>query len=126
MLAATKLMAFIPTRDFARARSFFEGTLGLKVLSQDDFAMVLDANGTRIRVTQVGDFQPQKFTILGWQVPNIEQAVSEMSGKGVKFEIYNFPGQDNRGIWTAPGGDKVAWFKDPDGNVLSVSQHQNP
>ena len=85
--------------------------------------MVFDANGIMLRVVKAGKFTPQQFTVLGWEVSDIGAIVSALAKKGVKFEKYGMPGQDERGIWSAPGGAKVAWFKDPDGNVLSVSQH---
>ena len=123
MLGSHKIMAFAPTLDANKARSFYEGVLGLRVLSQDNFALVLDANGIMLRVTSVPPgFKPQQFTILGWQVPDIAKAVSELRQKGVQFESYALPRQDAQGIWTAPSGAKVAWFKDPDGNILSLTQ----
>ena len=123
MLGSTRIMAFIPTRDTTKARSFYEGSLGLRFVSEDQFALELDANGIMVRVTKVPEFKPQQFTILGWEVPNIKEALSDLEERGVSFEKYGLGGQDSRGIWAAPGGAKVAWFKDPDGNVLSVSQH---
>jgi catechol 2,3-dioxygenase-like lactoylglutathione lyase family enzyme len=123
MLGTTNIVAFLPTTDYARARAFFEGVLGLRVVSLDDFALVLDANGIMLRVTKVGEHKPWPFTILGWQVSDIEDKAAALAGRGVRFERYGFPGQDDAGIWTAPSGDKVAWFKDPDGNTLSLSQH---
>jgi catechol 2,3-dioxygenase-like lactoylglutathione lyase family enzyme len=123
MLGSQKIVAFVPTRDTEKARAFYEGVLGLKFLKDDGFAMVLDANGTMIRVAKVPDLTPAQFTILGWQVSGIEKVVAELQVKGVRFEIFGFFKQDELGIWTAPTGDKVAWFKDPDGNVLSVSEH---
>lgn len=122
MLGSKKLVAFVPTRDSEKARSFYVGTLGLRFVSEDPFALVLEAKGAIVRVAKVPEYKPQQFTILGWEVPDIHEAVSQLQRKGVRFEIYGFDGQDERGIWTAPGGTKVAWFKDPDGNVLSVSQ----
>lgn len=123
MLASTKLMAFAPTRDANRARQFYEGVLGLRVLSLDDFALALDANGITLRVTIVpAGFKPQQFTVLGWEVPDIAKIVSILKQKGVQFESYGLPTQDSDGIWSAPGGTRVAWFKDPDGNILSLSQ----
>jgi catechol 2,3-dioxygenase-like lactoylglutathione lyase family enzyme len=123
MLASHKIMAFAPTVDANKARPFYEGVLGLRVLSQDNFALALDANGIMLRVTNVPpNFKPQAFTILGWQVPDIAKSVSELKQKGVHFESYGLPTQDGEGIWTAPGGAKVAWFKDPDGNILSLTQ----
>ena len=123
MLRSHKIMAFAPTLDANKARPFYEGILGLDVLSQDNFALALDANGIMLRVTNVPpSFKPQPFTILGWQVPEIAKSVSDLKEKGVRFEMYGMPTQDADGIWTAPGGAKVAWFKDPDGNLLSLTQ----
>jgi len=124
MLGNTPIIGFIPTLDFDKARAFYVDVLGLRFVDNDGFAMVLDANGTMIRVAKVQpDFKPAQFTILGWQVSEIEKVVSALTEKGVVFERYGFFEQDPLGIWSAPGGAKVAWFKDPDGNVLSVSQH---
>jgi catechol 2,3-dioxygenase-like lactoylglutathione lyase family enzyme len=122
MLTHSPLIAFIPTKDAARARSFYE-TLGLRFISDDSFAIVMDANGTMVRVVRVEDFTPFPFTILGWQVDDIHKTVAEMTGKAVKFTRYPFLEQSADGVWTAPGGAKVAWFTDPDGNTLSISQH---
>ena len=124
MLGNTEIMAFVPTLDFDKARAFYEGVLGLRFVSNDGFAMVLDANGITVRVAKVqGDFKPAVFTILGWKVSDIESIVAALQKRGVGFERFGFFEQDALGIWTAPTGDKVAWFKDPDGNTLSVSQH---
>jgi len=123
MLSSNKIVAFVPTKDPAKARSFYEGVLGLRFVKDDGFAMVLDANGIMIRVAKAPEFKPAPFTILGWQVSEIEKVVAALHEKGVHLEIFGFLEQDKLGIWTAPSGDKVAWFKDPDGNVLSVSQH---
>jgi len=124
MLNDKKIVAFVPTRDFDQSRSFYEGVLGLRFVANDGFAMVLDANGTMIRVSKVqGEFKPAGFTILGWEVTGIETVVAGLTGKGAVFERFSFFEQDELGIWTAPSGDKVAWFKDPDGNTLSVSEH---
>jgi catechol 2,3-dioxygenase-like lactoylglutathione lyase family enzyme len=123
MLGTDRIVAFVPTSDYARARAFFEGKLGLRFVSQDDFALVLDANGLMLRVTKVRNHQPAEFTILGWEVKGIEEKVAALTKAGVSFERFGFLQQDAHGVWTAPGGDKVAWFKDPDGNVLSLSEH---
>jgi catechol 2,3-dioxygenase-like lactoylglutathione lyase family enzyme len=123
MLGSHNIMAFAPTLDANKARPFYESVLGLRVLSQDNFALALDANGIMLRVTNVPpSFKPQPFTTLGWQVPDIAKSVSELKQKGVRFESYGMPAQDADGIWTAPGGAKVAWFKDTDGNILSLTQ----
>jgi catechol 2,3-dioxygenase-like lactoylglutathione lyase family enzyme len=123
MLGAVNIIAFVPTRDPGRARSFYEGVLGLRFVKDDGCALVLDANGIMIRVAKVPEFKPAQFTILGWQVSEIGKVVTALQEKGVHFEIFGFLEQDKLGIWTAPSGDKVGWFKDPDGNVLSVSEH---
>ncbi len=123
MLGDKEIVGFVPTRDFEKSRTFYEGVLGLRFLRNDGFAMVLEANGVKVRVAKVPDFKPHAFTILGWQVPDIEAIVTALQARGVHFERFGFFEQDALGIWTAPSGDKVAWFKDPDGNIHSVSQH---
>ncbi len=123
MLGSTSIVAFVPIKDADKARSFYEGLIGLRFLKDDGFALVFDANGTMVRMAKVPQFTPAPFTILGWQVKEIEKVAAELQGKGVIFECFGFFKQDDLGIWTAPTGDKVAWFKDPDGNILSVSQH---
>ena len=122
MLGSIDIVAFVPTKDAVKARAFYEGVLGLRFVKDDGFALVLDANGIMVRVAKA-QFTPAPFTILGWQVADIEKMVAALQEKGVTFERFGFFEQDALGIWTAPSGDKVAWFKDPDGNVLSVSQH---
>jgi catechol 2,3-dioxygenase-like lactoylglutathione lyase family enzyme len=123
MLGTTNIIAFVPTRDADKARAFYEGVLGLRFIKDDGFALVFDANGIMVRVAKGQQFTPASYTILGWEVSDIENEVRSLQKKGVHFEIFGFFKQDDLGIWTAPTGDKVAWFKDPDGNILSVSQH---
>jgi catechol 2,3-dioxygenase-like lactoylglutathione lyase family enzyme len=124
MLGSINIVAFVPTRDAGKARAFYEGVLGLRFVNDDGFALVFDANGIMVRVATVQpQFTPAQFTILGWQVTGIKKVVAELQGKGVQFERYGFLEQDPLGIWTTPTGEKVAWFKDPDGNILSLSQH---
>jgi len=123
MLGSTDIVAFVPIKDSERARAFYEGVLGLRFVKDDGFALVLKANGIMVRAAKMKEFTPAQFTILGWQVSDINQVVRELAARGVHFEIFGFFKQDELGIWTAPTGDKVAWFKDPDGNILSVSQH---
>jgi catechol 2,3-dioxygenase-like lactoylglutathione lyase family enzyme len=122
MLGSIDIVAFVPTKDADKAKAFYVGVLGLQFVKDDGFALVLDANGIMVRVAKA-QFTPAPFTILGWQVPDIAKMVTALQAKGVQFERFGFFEQDELGIWTAPTGDKVAWFKDPDGNVLSVSQH---
>jgi len=123
MLGSTNIVAFVPIKDSGKARAFYEGVLGLRFVKDDGFALVLEANGIMVRAAKMKEVTPAQFTILGWQVSDIEQVVRGLAAKGVHFEIFGFFKQDELGIWTAPTGDKVAWFKDPDGNILSVSQH---
>ena len=124
MLASAKLMGVLFTKDYDRARSFFENQLGFQFVSLDQFALVMKAGETSIRIVKMPSFVPAQATVLGWQVENIEAVVDWLTKRGVAFEKYPFVQDRERGIWTAPGGDKVAWFKDADGNILSVSQHQ--
>jgi len=123
MLKTAKIIAFVPIRNSKRSRSFYEGVLGLRFLNDDPFAMLMDSNGVRVRLAKVPVFTPAEFTVMGWDVADVQKTVTGLQKKGVSFE--RFPGmeQDKLGIWSAPSGAKVAWFKDPDGNVLSVSQH---
>jgi catechol 2,3-dioxygenase-like lactoylglutathione lyase family enzyme len=123
MLSSHKLMAFVATRDAARAKEFYGGVLGLRFVTDDGFALVFDANGTTVRIATVRELNPPPYTVLGWQVDDIEGAVKELTAAGVVFERYGIFPQDELGIWEAPGGVRVAWFKDPDGNTLSLSQH---
>ena len=123
MLGANKIVAFVAVTDYAKARAFYETTLGLKFISQDNFALVMEGDGTRIRMAKVPNHQPVPFTVLGWEVSDIEKKVAELQSSGVAFERYPWLPKDGLPIWAAPGGDKVAWFKDPDGNVLSLAQH---
>jgi catechol 2,3-dioxygenase-like lactoylglutathione lyase family enzyme len=123
MLGSTNIVAFVPIKDPDKARAFYEGVIGLRFVKDDGFALVFDANGIMVRMARVQQFTPMPFTILGWQVKEIEKIAAELQAKGVPFERFGFFKQDDLGIWTAPTRDKVAWFKDPDGNMLSISQH---
>jgi predicted enzyme related to lactoylglutathione lyase len=123
MLESAKICAFVQVKDRENAKEFYVNVLGLKYLSEDPFALVVESNGTKIRIGEMPEVEPAKVTVLGWEVNDIEQAVSDLVSRGVQLQIYGFKGQDSRGIWTAPSGDKVAWFTDPSGNVLSVAQH---
>ncbi len=121
MLADAAFTGFIPVRDLATARAFYAGTLGLRVVDESPFALALDAGGTMLRVTPAPELTPRPFTIAGWQVPDIDAAVRALAGRGVAFTRYDGMAQDDLGIWTTPGGDRVAWFTDPDGNTLSLT-----
>jgi len=122
MLTYKKLKAFVPTVKPNEAKSFYKDILGLKLLSEDNFALEFDANGTLLRVTIVQDFKPHPFTILGWNVDDIDAVIKQLNDKNIYCERYDFFEQDKFGIWTSPNGSKVAWFKDPDGNVLSLTE----
>jgi catechol 2,3-dioxygenase-like lactoylglutathione lyase family enzyme len=124
ILAGSNLIAFAPVTDFVKARAFYENVLGLRLIEDEKpFALVFDANGVMLRVTAVGRHTPQPFTILGWAVEEIEKTVERLVDAGVEF--LRFPGMndsDPHGIWNAPGGARVAWFHDPDNNVLSLTE----
>ena len=126
MLGSADIVAFVPTKSPDKARQFYEKTLGLRFIADDKFALVFEANGVMIRVVNISgfaDYNPPPFTILGWSVADIGKAAEGLQKKGVKLERYPGLEQDELGVWSAPGGPKVAWFKDPDGNTLSLSQH---
>ena len=124
MLASGKMIGFVPTKDAQKARTFYEGKLGFQFVSDDPFALVVRAGESTIRVAKAQDFTPAPYTVLGWEVKDIEAVVRWLQKQGVACEKYPFIEDRELGIWTAPSGDKVAWFKDPDGNVLSVGQHK--
>jgi catechol 2,3-dioxygenase-like lactoylglutathione lyase family enzyme len=123
MLASSKMIGFVPTKDSKVAREFYEGKLGFQFVSDDPFALVVRAGDSMIRIAKAKDFTPAPYTVLGWEVQSIEGIVGWLKQRGVAFEKYPFVQDQELGIWTTPSGDKVAWFKDPDGNVLSVTQH---
>lgn len=123
MLASAKVVAFLATSDAARAKAFYGEVLGLRLLSEDGFAVVFDSLGTMLRVAIVREVVPAPYTVLGWDVEDITAIVRGLTAAGVVFERYAWLQQDELGIWNSPSGTKVAWFKDLDGNVLSVSQH---
>jgi catechol 2,3-dioxygenase-like lactoylglutathione lyase family enzyme len=122
ILEAAKPTIIICTRDRARATAFYRDTLGLPVAYEDNFAAVFNIGGVTLRVSAVADFTPHEHTIVGFNVPDVQATVNALREKSVTFNIYPRFSQDDLGIWTAPGGTvHVAWFKDPDGNVLSVT-----
>jgi catechol 2,3-dioxygenase-like lactoylglutathione lyase family enzyme len=122
MLTTSDVIAFSATIDLARARTFYEGVLGLPVVDESAYACVFDANGTMLRVTAVAHVARPGYTVLGWAVTDIADAVTELESRGVAFARYDGMEQDARGVWTAPNGDRIAWFADLDGNVLSLTQ----
>jgi catechol 2,3-dioxygenase-like lactoylglutathione lyase family enzyme len=124
MLGNYNLVTFILTADATRAKAFYRDTLGLKYLSEDPFAVSFDVNGILLRLTTIEGHKPAPHTVLGWNVPDIHKTTADLAHAGVPLEKYAYLDQDENGIWTAPdGAAKVGWFKDPEGNVLSISQH---
>ncbi len=121
MLNRAQLIGFVPVRSLDQARAFYVGTLGLRPVEESPFALVVEANGTTVRLTPVTDLEPQPFTILGWSVEDIDATVDALTSAGVTFRHYEGMGQDERGIWPSPSGDRVAWFADPDDNTLSLT-----
>jgi predicted enzyme related to lactoylglutathione lyase len=120
-----RAVAFAATSDPSRAVRFYEQTLGLRLRSDDEFAIVFDAENVELRIQKVEHFTPQPFTVLGWQVADIDATAASLGQAGISFERYEWLDQDDRGVWNAPSGARVAWFKDPDGNLLSVSQYRS-
>lgn len=115
-------MAFVATREPVRAKAFYRDTLGLHLVSEDQFALVFDAAGTMLRVTTVPEVAAAKYTVLGWEVPDIVRTAKNLQKARVSLERYAGMQQDELGIWKSPSGARVAWFKDPDGNTLSITQ----
>jgi catechol 2,3-dioxygenase-like lactoylglutathione lyase family enzyme len=122
MLEPSDLIAFVPATDLGRARAFYEGVLGLPVTEQTDFACVFDSGGTMLRVTAVPAVAQPGYTVLGWRVTDITAAVRDLAAKGVAFLRFDGMNQDEDGIWATQGGDRVAWFTDPDGSTLSLTE----
>jgi hypothetical protein len=122
MLGKYDLMAFVSTAEPAKARAFYEGQLGLPVLAADDYGVMYDVNGRRLRLSFVRELQAAPYSILCWVVPDIREVAAALTLKEVVFERYEGVEQDAAGIWRSPDGTQVAWFKDPGGNVLSLAQ----
>jgi catechol 2,3-dioxygenase-like lactoylglutathione lyase family enzyme len=122
MLGSSDVIAFAAATDLGRARAFYEQALGLPLAGQNEFACVFDANGTMLRVTAVPEVSRADYTVLGWRVAEIAATVRDLAARGVVFIRYDGMDQDDNGVWTTPGGDQVAWFADPDGNILSLTQ----
>lgn len=122
MLDNEKIVAFAATRDRERAKEFYGGKLGLRMVSDEPFAVVYDANGTMLRVQMVREVLVGQYTMLGWEVKDIATTARQLQAKGVELMRVEGLPQDELGIWNAPSGAKVAWFKDPDGNILSLTQ----
>jgi catechol 2,3-dioxygenase-like lactoylglutathione lyase family enzyme len=114
--------AFVPSTDLDRSRSFYEGTLGVRLVEANPARLLFEVAGTKLSVVLVGDaFDPQPFTIFGWEVADLDASVAALAARGIEFLRYDGFDQDDAGIWTAPSGTRVAWFEDPDGNNLSLN-----
>ena len=122
MLTTSDVIAFASSTDLARARAFYEEVLGLPLAVQNAYACVFDANGTMLRITAVAEVARPGYTVLGWRVADIGRSVADLASRGVVFARYDGMQQDAQGVWTTPNGDHIAWFSDPDGNVLSLTE----
>jgi len=122
MLQNAKIMTFVGTLDAVRARAFYRETLGLTLVEENAFALVFDSNGVMLRVTNVHELNPARYTVLGWEVQDVTATVRELAGAGIVFSRYPGMTQDEDGVWTSPAGARIAWFPDPDGNMLSLTQ----
>ncbi len=122
MLQTGHLIAFASTTDLGRARPFYAGVLGLRLVEENTYACVFDAHGTMLRITAVGEVAHPGYTVLGWRVDDIDDAVTQLALHGVTCTRYDGLEQDSHGVWSTPNGDRIAWFTDPDGNVLSLTQ----
>ncbi len=122
MLGSAPVITFLATTDTARSRTFYETTIGLTFIAEDPFAMVFRAAGVMLRIVPLESFTPVGMTVLGWTVTDIAGTITALTARGVRFE--KFPGmtQNDVGVWPSPSGAKVAWFKDPDGNLLSLTE----
>lgn len=125
MLKSAQPVILLPTVKKAEAQEFYQNVLQIDFKYDDGFALVFETGGKMFRLTPVREFTPHQFSVLGWEVEDISATITGLTDRGVVFERYDFPWmeQDEQCVWTAPDGTKVAWFKDPDGNLLSVSQH---
>ncbi len=122
MLGNATITAFVATANPVRSKGFYRDTLGLRLVSDDQFAIVLDCNGVQLRIQKVEKVQPHPFTALGWHVRSIRETIAALAKRGVVFERFSFLDQDDLGVWRAPSTAQVAWFKDPDGNLLSLTE----
>ena len=122
MLGAAPVIAFVPSLDLARSGAFYADVLGLSLEEVTPYACVLRGGPMMVRVTKVGSLQPQPFTVLGWQVDDLHAVADQLAAAGVDLIRYEGMDQDSAGVWTTPAGDRVAWFNDPDGNTLSLTE----
>ena len=125
MLGSMPIISFVATTMPNRAKEFYSGILGLELLSEDNFALVFVAGGTMLRVAVVNELHPASYTVLGWIVPDIRKTIQDLVDRGVEFRHYEGFGQDDLGIWKSPSGDRIAWFGDPEGNTLSLTEFEH-
>ena len=125
MLNEGRVLTFVPVSDVDRAMHFYSDVLGLVVTDCSENYCALDAGGVTIRLTLVVDRPTVEYTIVGWSVPDLAAAAAELVQRGLAFHRYEGVNQDEYGAWTAPNGDQIAWFSDPDGNILSLTQFAN-
>ena len=122
MLARCDIIAFIATARPEQAKTFYGEVLGLRLLEENRFALVFDANGTMLRIQKVEMVPKVGYTALGWQVGDMQDVMDMLLNRGILFERYTGLSQDEQGVWTTPDGSKIAWFADPDGNILSLTE----
>ncbi len=122
MLESAALVSFVGVADLVRARHFYGDQLGLSLRDETPFALVAEVGGGMLRITAVEHVAPVLYTVLGWSVPDIDAVIDHLVSSGVTFTRYEAMDQDERGVWTAPNGSRIAWFLDPDGNNLSLTQ----
>lgn len=122
MLTNNTSISFLGTSNAGASRQFYETVLGLTFVADERFALVFDLDGHTLRITKIGNFKAPAHTVLGWRVDDIAAKVGELSAQGVQFLRLRDMPQDELGIWTSPTGAKVAWFLDPDGNNLTLTQ----
>jgi catechol 2,3-dioxygenase-like lactoylglutathione lyase family enzyme len=122
ILRNCEVTGFLATTQPENARDFYCEVLGLRFEEDSPFALVLRAANATLRIQKVHAFTPLPFTALGWNVENIPATAKELQSKGVRFERFEGMAQDDLGIWTSPSGAMICWFKDPDGNILSLTQ----
>ena len=125
MLNDSRITSLLPTVNPKQSKAFYLNTLGLKLTSEDDYGMEFESASSSVRITVVHEFKPQPFAVLGFKVDAIDREVEALSSKNVKFERYDGLDQDDSGIWTSPSQARIAWFKDPDGNLLSLTQYSS-
>jgi|SRR5215831_13321550 len=123
MLQQAKLVGFVATANADRAKLFYRDVLGLELRADTPFALVFNLNGNALRVSKVAKVMESAYTVLGWEVADIVMTARQLSERGIKFERFRGMDQDDFGIWRTPDGSQVAWFRDPDGNLLSIGQH---